>query len=61
MKINVVVEWYERKKDWSPDYDKRYHTTIRGETPSECMQQVKALKYNHDVVKYTRAEIVYIY
>ena len=60
MKIHMLVQWYERKPDFSPDYDKEHHRTFIG-TPDECMEQYRAFSYNHDCAKYTITEIVMIW
>lgn len=59
--IHMHIVWYERKPDFSPDYDKEHHGTIGGETSGECMNQLNALSYNHDLAMYTPMEIQYIY
>jgi len=59
--IHMFIQWYERKPDFSPDYDKEHHGTIAGKTPAECMAQLNALRWNHDATKYTALEIAYIY
>ncbi len=59
--IHLYVQWYDRKPDFQPDYDKEHHGTIIGDTPDECMNKLKALKENHDLAKYTRMEIMYIF
>lgn len=59
--IHMFIQWYERKPDFSPDYDKEHHGNIAGKTPAECMAQLNALRRNHDVAKYTALEIAYIY
>lgn len=61
MKIHMLIRWYERKPDFSPDYSREHHGTIIGETPDECMKQYRELSWNHDCVKYTQTEIEMIY
>ena len=59
--IHMFIQWYERKPDFSPDYDKEHHGTIKGKTPAECMDQLIALKNQNDMAKYTPMQIMYIY
>lgn len=61
MKIHMLVQWYERKPDFSPDYDNEHHGTIIGDSPDDCMKQYRQLSDNHDLAKYTKTEIIMIY
>lgn len=59
--MTIYVQWYERKPDFSPDYDREHHGTIKGSSAAECMTQFQALKYNHDLAKYTIPHIEYVW
>ena len=61
MKIGMHVVWYERNKDFSPDYTKEHHGNIYGVDPQDCMHQLRVLVGDHDLNKYTRIEIQYIF
>lgn len=59
--LHFNIVWYERKPDWSPDYDKQHSCIITGKTPAECMETYRLMGNNHDVVKYTILRIVDVY
>lgn len=61
MKIAMFCEWYERKPDMTPDYDKPHNGTIIGENADDAMRQLKMFKENHNLAAYTIPQIVYIY
>ena len=61
MEITMLVSWYDRKPDFQPDYDKVHYGRIKGKTPEECMKKYRELSWNHDVVTYTKTEIIGIY
>lgn len=58
--MTLYVTWYERKIDFAPDYDREHHGNIHGANANECMAQFRALKYNHDLAKYTIPQILNI-
>jgi len=45
----------------TPNYDDKHHGLFRGETPDDCMEQLRAFRENHDLSKYTRIEIIMIF
>ena len=59
--INMYIVWYERRRDFTADYDREHHGTITGRTPGECMRIFHEIARNHDLARYTRLEISYIY
>lgn len=61
MKIGAWLRWYDRKDNFDPDYDKEHHCTVHGESPEEIMAQIRALKENQDLSKFTPVEIVSIF
>lgn len=56
--MTLYVRWYDRKEDFSPDYDHEHHGNIIGANADECMAQYWAYGENHDCVKYTPREII---
>lgn len=56
--MTFYIRWYERKPDFSPDYYREHHGNIHGNSAAECMTQFRALKYHHDLARYTIPEIV---
>lgn len=56
--MTLYVQWYERKPDFSPDYDKEHHGNIHGASAAECMAQFHALQRDHDLAQYTIPHIV---
>ena len=58
--LRMLVMWYERKEDFSPDYTKDHTIVFKGNTPYECMDQFHELQKNQDLYKYTMPEIVSI-
>lgn len=53
----ILLKWWTRDKDnyaKSPYYTK----TITGSTLKECMNEVAAYRYTHDLFKFTQAEII---
>lgn len=61
MKIQMLVRWYDRNRDLTPNYDAEHHGSFFGETPAEIMAQLNAFKDRHDLNEYTQIEIVGIY
>ena len=61
MPIHMVVEYYDKKPDWTPDYDKRHNVVFEGLTPADCMIPYIEMCKTHDLAKYTIAQIAYIY
>lgn len=62
MTINLNIMWFDLDKmTYGPDFDKEHHATVSGETPSECMEKYYALQNTHDLNKFTRMEIAFIY
>lgn len=59
--ISLFVQWYDRKEDMTPDYDHVHYTNIHGENPADCMYQLRVIKDNHDLARFTRIEIVSVY
>lgn len=59
--IHMHIVWYDRKPDFTPNYDADHHGTVAGATPQECMRQFFELRSNHDLAKYTCMEISFIY
>lgn len=59
--LHLFIRWYERKPDWTPDYDKEHHGTVVGNTPDECMAKLNQLRESHDLNRYTRMEIEYVF
>ena len=59
--ITIYVVWYERNSDFTPNYSKELHGTISGATPSEVMTKYRQFQSTHDLSKYTRTEIQYIW
>lgn len=59
--MKMVIQWYERNSDFSPNYDKKHHGTFFGPCADDCMDQYIKWRRDHDLAKYTPTEIVYIY
>jgi len=59
--IHMHIVWYDRKPDFTPNYDADHHGIVAGATPWECMRQFFELRSNHDLTKYTCMEISFIY
>lgn len=59
--IHLLIRWYGRKPDGQPDYEDEHHGTIVGDTAELCSQQLKRLREDHDLSRYTRMEIAEIY
>lgn len=60
-KIAVFLRWYGRCQDMTINYADEHHGTVFGETADECMRQIRELKDNNDLSKYSPIEIAYIY
>ena len=61
MTITLLIQWFDRHHDMSPNYDERHIGRIRGSTPNECMAKYHEFLRNHDLSKYTQTEIIAIY
>lgn len=59
--MTITVQWYERKPDFSADYTKEHHGSIKGSSAAECMLQFSEFKLNHDLSRYTIPAIVWVY
>ena len=59
--ITMVIRWYTRKPDFSPDWNEFHQGKIKGTSPDDCMKQYRKMQNNHDLAKYTRLEIIGIY
>lgn len=60
--ISMDIMWFDRDKmHFGPDFDKEHHATVSGKTPSECMEKFHAMQETHDLSKFTRMEIAFIY
>ena len=59
--ICLYCEWYGRRVDLSPDYEDKHHGTFMGDTPEDCMAQLRAFRETHDLAKYTPIEIILVY
>lgn len=60
--MKVVLHWYGRCADGvDVNYCDEHHGTVRGQTANECMAQIRELRFNHDISKYTPIEIKFIY
>ena len=59
--MTVYIQWWDRNDDFTPNYfNEAHHGNIHGANAAECMAQIRNLKYNHDLIKYTAIEIVEI-
>lgn len=58
--MTVFIQWYGRNEDFTANYNDEHHGNVHGANANECMSQIRALKNNHDVAKYTPIEIVEI-
>jgi len=62
MKIEMKIMWFDRKQDdFKPDYNNVHFALVTGNNPQECMREFRKLSDNHDLVRYTRMEILEIY
>lgn len=59
--MQLVVCWYDRRPDFTPNYTEYHHGSFFGKTPEEIMTQLRAFQETHDLMKYTALEIVGIY
>ena len=59
--IHMFIQWFDRKEDFTADYDREHHGIVKGSTPSECMAALRDLEQNHDLAAFTPMQIVYIY
>ena len=59
--ISMLVIWYGRNSDMTPDYSQQYHGTFSGKNPDEVMTKYRQYQRNHDLSKYTRTEIAMIW
>lgn len=53
----MYLLWYDRNEDFTPNYSKDHTGTIRGNNADDVMSQLRTLRNNHDLAKYTRIEI----
>ena len=60
--MKALLHWYGRDADGvSINYCDEHHGTVRGNTANECMAQIRELRLNNDLTKYTPIEILFIY
>lgn len=57
----ILVKWYGRNEDFSPNYVDVHSGTISGKDADDCWRQFMKHEENHDLTKYTRREIVYMW
>ena len=55
--MTVTLLYFERFPDFTTDYEKRHYKKITGATAVYCMKQIDYFRLDHDVCKYTHAEI----
>ena len=55
--IHLIVYWYERTADKSPDYNKLHTVVIEGETAKECDNKFRQLRETTELNKYTIPQI----
>lgn len=59
--MTFTIQWYDRDKNtFKPIYENVHHGTIHGDNAAECMGKYNCWRQNHDLVKYTCSEIVYV-
>lgn len=56
----LTIRWYERNNDFTPNYNKEHHGTIRGNSAAECMMLLTTYRQDHDIEKFTKTEIIYV-
>lgn len=57
--MKITLRYWKRKDGmFAPDYSQDYEKVFKGDNAAECMQKVKEYKRNHDLAKYTIAEII---
>lgn len=59
--MKLVIQWYDRKPNFDADYSKEHHGTFYGSSADDCMKQYNEWRQNHDICRFTRSEIIYIY
>lgn len=58
--MTVTIRYWEKEKGSQINYHKRHERRFSGKNAKECMNQVRSYIYDHDLVKYTEAEIINI-
>lgn len=58
--MTITVQWYERKPDFKPDYDKVHVAHVHGDKAADCMEQINIYRQNHDLYRFTPLEIVHV-
>lgn len=56
--MTLFIQWFERKPDFSPDYEREHHGNIHGSSASECMTKFRVLQNDHDLARYTIPHIM---
>ena len=56
--IKITVEYFGRLANFEPDYNRRIERWFTGESAADVMKDVMDFKRNHDINRYTPAEIV---
>lgn len=56
--MTITLQWYERREDFTPNYDRTHHGTVHGATAAECMGKINEYRRTHDLARYTPTEIV---
>ena len=59
--MKIDIRCWERKENFDPDYTKPVYDTINGRNAYECMAKYGAMMMDHDVMKFTCLEIIYVY
>ncbi len=55
--MTILVRWYGRNDDFSPNYFDEHHGTLRGENADDCWKKFIEHGNTHDLAKYTAREI----
>lgn len=56
--MRIVIEYYTREVPPGQRFPRRYEKHFTAPTATECMGKVNRYRENHDLAKYTRAEII---
>ena len=59
--MTIMIRFYDRLPNFTPDYNREHHGTIQGTTASEVWRKFTEWKRNFDLARYTIPEIFGMY
>ena len=56
--MKITVRYWELYTNLEPNYNRRHERFFKGKSARECMWEISNFKMQHDLSRYTSAEII---